>query len=127
MSLTPQGPPAPFVDRRQSPRLEALGRITATWLSGELPIEIYDVCQGGFSMVSDVALQTNSLHRFKVRAARAKHALEVSARVRYCRPFSRPKGAVQYLTGLAFVALDDKGRAAVDGLLDTLTSTLSFD
>ncbi len=127
MSLTPQGKPTPFVDRRQSLRLEALGRITATWLSGKLPVEIYDVCSGGFSMVTDVALQIDSIHRFRVQAARTGPALEVSARVRYCRPFSRPQGADQYLTGLAFAALDAKGRAAVDRLLDSLTSTLSFD
>ncbi len=127
MSLTPQGQSAPFVDRRQSPRLEALGRITATWLSGNVPVEMYDVCAGGFSVVSDAAFQVNSIHRFRIRAGRTGTALEVAARVRYSRQFSRPKGAVQHLTGLAFTALDDRGRKAVDQLLDSLTSTLSFD
>jgi len=126
MSPTPQGRPAPFVDRRRSPRIEAFGRITATAKAGTSPVELYDIGAGGFSVVSDAPLDVNSIHGFTFHAASGQQ-VDVSARVRYCRQFSGPKRSVQYLSGLSFAGLDAAGRQAVDRLIDGLTSTLSFD
>jgi len=127
MSPTPHGKPAPFVDHRRSPRIEALGRLEAVWLSGTGSVEVYDVSAGGFSVVTDVAFAVNSTHRFAFGSGTTGPSFEVSARVRYSRQFSDPERNVQYLTGLSFSGLDARGRAAVDRLIDTLTSTLSFD
>lgn len=127
MSPTPQGQPASFVDRRRSPRIEALGRISVAVQGGTVPVELYDIGAGGFSLVTDVPLEVNSVHRFVFRVVSSAQEVKASARVRYCRQFTGPERSVQFLSGLSFANLDAAGRAAVDRLIDSLTSTLSFD
>lgn len=126
VSTAPQPSPTSHPDRRRSPRIENLGRLHAEVLTADVPVTIYDFSTGGLSLLSQAPLIPGKVHRLRI-GARGGPSVELSARVAHCRRFSRHRHGDEYHSGLAFKDLDETGRRAIDGLIDVLTSTLSFE
>ncbi len=122
MSASPNPDAGP--DRRQSPRVENRGVLKAEMLSDAAPLTIHDFGLAGFSVLSGVPLAVGDVHRFRI-TPRDGDPVVVSATVVHCHRYSRHRHGDEYLTGLSFADVDDRSRAAIDGLLDRLASGLS--
>lgn len=113
-------------DRRQSPRVKNRGVLKAEMLSDAAPLTIHDFSPGGFSILSGVPFVVGDVHRFRL-TPRTGQPVVLPAAVVYCHRFSRHRHGDEYLTGLTFTAVDERGRAAIDALQDRLTSGPSFE
>lgn len=113
-------------DRRLSPRVENRGVLKAEMLSDEAPLTIHDFSSGGFSVLSGVPFVVGDVHRFRF-TPRTGQPVVLPAAVVYCHRFSRHRHGDEYLTGLTFTDVDERRQAAIDALLDRLTSGLSFE
>ncbi len=114
-----------FRERRQSPRLEVLDRLEIQLVSGTPAVQPHNLGAGGFSVSSEAAFSVGSVHRFVIRPSGGADVTSLEARVVYCH--RQPGSSSRFVSGLAFVVATDDDLKKIEGLLDSMTGTLSFD
>ena len=104
-------------DKRFHERIPILGE-----LQGEImvfqPMQLKEISQGGLTVESRTPLQLDSLH--DLRLTLAGNSVVVKARVVHSRISDVDQDIVTYRTGMEFVELSDRVRAAIADFLQTL-------
>lgn len=114
-----------FDDRRQSPRVDVLERLEFRLFPRSPDVRPLDVSSGGFSVSSDVKFSVGAVHRFIITPKGGATGTHLSAKVVYCHP--APDSPTRFVSGFAFVVSTERDMAKIEGLLDSITGTLSFD
>ena len=117
--------PVAHIDRRQQPRIEILGRLAGEILPQASPVEVRDVSLGGFSVVTQSALEPGTIHDFRLTLNNWS-SVELRARVVHCRQGSDTAGP-HFVSGLEFVTPLPSDPSPATDLIDQLTSSLEFD
>jgi hypothetical protein len=109
--------PDPTLDRRNSPRLEVLGRIRGELHALDMPVTLLNLSDGGFLMQAAVWFTLGGTHEFRftvtghppiVLNARVVHALAASS-----------GGQLTYVVGLEFENQDNQ--AVLDQIATLVT------
>ena len=109
-------------DRRLDERIPILGELQGEIMVSE-PMQIREISRGGLTVESRAPLHLNSLHELRLTLIAA--SVVVKARVVHSRISDVDQDIVTYRTGMEFVELSDRARAAIAAFLDTLKSTRS--
>jgi hypothetical protein len=117
--------PAQMGSRRRTIRVAA-SHIKAFATAQLLPVRVEDLSDGGFSAISPISFETNSVH--VVRLTLGRVSVTTRGRVLHCRRTENNDGGEGYVTGFAFVGHPRPDSSTLDELLDAITtSAVSFD
>ena len=109
-------------DKRFHERVPILGE-----LQGEImvfqPMQLKEISQGGLTVESRAPLHLDSLH--DLRLTLGANSVVVKARVVHSRISDVDQDIVTYRTGMEFVDLSDRVRAAIAEFLQTLKANRS--
>ena len=113
--------------RRTTPRLEVLDQLHGRLVAVDIPIRIRDISTGGFSVESPISFPAGAVHQFRFTTSTGR-SLVVPAGAAHCRTAAPRDGMHWYVTGFEFL-YDEHGDVAraVDVLMDSATSVLSFE
>lgn len=116
-------PEQPFSvrDVRRLIRLEVRGEISGRIVEADLPLMLRNMSTGGFMAETSASLAINSQHTVKL-SAKDGLVVVVTARCAHCRELT-PSAAPRFAVGFSFVT---SNAAAIDALLDRLTSAITF-
>jgi len=114
-----------FRERRQSPRLDILERLEIRLLAGSPVVQPHNLGAGGFSVSSGAPFSVGAVHRFVITPKSGGSAASLAAKVVYCH--REPGNLSQFVSGFVFVTSTERDLAKIEGLLDAMTGTLSFD
>jgi PilZ domain len=123
----PTRPPSRTLrNRRRFPRLQVLGLVEGFLVPLDVPLEIRELSQGGFSVHSASPFPPGSQHHFRFTTT-THEEVTIDATAVHCRLTQADAGGhVTYVTGFEFVS-SQRTDEAVGVLIDTLTSVLSLD
>jgi hypothetical protein len=105
-------------ERRQAPRFSVVARILGHILSHDAPAAVLDLSTGGFLMQSAVQLPVDTVEEFRLTSAYTQ--IVVRARVVRSTVSIRSDGQV-YITGLAFINLDQEQRLTIERLIGAVS------
>lgn len=111
-----------LADRRIDERIPILGELQGEIMVFE-PMQIREISRGGLTVESRALLHLNSLH--ELRLTLSATSVVVKARVVHSRISDVDQDIVTYRTGMQFVELSDRVRAAIAEFIGTLKSTRS--
>jgi len=88
---------------------------------------VENLSAGGFAAVSSIPFQTGTSHQFRFTTAQGR-MVTVDAHTVHCMRCVTPTGEPRFLMGFEFVqGVDDQAaREAIDELLDSTLSVISF-
>ena len=109
-------------DRRIDERIPILGGLQGEIMVFE-PMQLKEISRGGLTVEHRAPLHLNSLH--DVRLTLGATSVVVKARVVHTRIGDLDQDIVTYRTGMEFVELSDRVRAAIAEFLDTLKASRS--
>lgn len=110
--------------RRRTIRIAA-SHVRAFVSARLLPVEVVDISAGGFSSVSSLQFDIDSVH--VVRFTLGRISVNARGRVLHCRPVDPPGEIQAYVTGFAFVGRARPDGSTIDDLIDAITtSAVSF-
>ena len=111
-------------ERRFGPRLDILGE-----LNGEVMVfqamAVKDLSDTGARVETPFALQLDSLHEFRLTLG--DHSVVVKGRVAHCQISDVEHEQIAYQTGIQFVDLSDRVKAAIEQFLSTVDSARRGD
>ena len=109
-------------DKRDTERIEILGE-----LHGEVmiyqPMAIKEISRGGAQIETGFPLTLDSLHDFRLTLG--DRSVVVKGRIAHSRISDVDQDIVTYRTGMEFVDLSDRVRAAIAEFLQTLKANRS--
>jgi hypothetical protein len=114
-----------FRERRQSPRLDILDRLEVRLLAGTPVVLPQNLGAGGFSVSSSAPFSVGAVHRFVITPRGGGPATALAAKVVYCH--GEPGSSTRFVSGFAFVTPTERELEKIEGLLDAMTGSLSFD
>jgi hypothetical protein len=123
-SQTASTVPAVDTCRRRDLRLQVLGQLYGHTVPLDVPMAVENLSAGGFAAVSPVPFRAGTPHQFRFTTAQGRE-VSVHATAVHCMRCVAPTGEPRYLIGFEFIQLQDD-RAAIDVLLDSALSVLSF-
>jgi hypothetical protein len=109
-------------ERRQSPRIDVFGQLDGYLLSVRQTAVVLDISTGGLGIALRRPLDVGSTHDLRLTTPDGETVV-VRARVVNQRESQTPTGTEYFVIGIEVV----DGRAALDRIIDHLTSVLSFD
>lgn len=107
-------------DRRQSPRIEILGRVRGHIVSLDMPMVVRDMSLGGMSIETAFPFEIGSVHEFRLTLGDDSWVL-LLGEVRHSRNIAPAGAGTLYLTGVQFV--DDgpgQGGTTVAGIIEKI-------
>jgi hypothetical protein len=109
-------------ERRQSPRIEILGRLHGHIAALDVPITVLDISLGGLSLQASVAFPPGVIHEFKLTLGDGSSSL-MRGKVLRSREVRLADGSHAFVTGVRFVA-DESPEAggSIGGLIDRMKS-----
>jgi hypothetical protein len=128
MPALPHPPSGPGgIERRRTPRFDALGQILATLLSIDRPVWVRDIGLGGFSVESVEPLETGVEHWVRF-TARDDSSAVLKAQSLHSRPSVAADGSPRFVTGFAFLPVPaEETTPAVTMLIEKVTSVGLYD
>lgn len=118
--------PTPFRSRRRFPRIEVLGVVEGQRVPLDVPMQVRDLSQGGFSAESAVPFPPGTQHVFRFTALN-RNEVSLKATVVHCRlARADADGHYTYITGFEFLA-DEKSDKSIATIIDALASVLALD
>lgn len=96
-------------ERRRSPRIELLGRLSGHSVSLDLPVRVIQISLGGMAIETRVPFPIGTVHLFRLTLG-DDSTTELAGRVMHCRQVSPDGEEPVFLTGIQFVE-DDPGES----------------
>lgn len=104
-----------FPERRRSPRIEILGRISGHVASADAAVTVREMSLGGMSLETPLAFEEGSIQEFRLTLGDGSTTL-LRGRVVRCRSHVSPDGVTTFVSGVQFVEDD----SSVGGLIDKI-------
>jgi hypothetical protein len=105
-------------DRRRSPRVEVIGKVSGRVVSLDVPIVVREMSLGGMSIESPTAFEVGTVTDFLLTLGDGA-GIEVYGRTVYTRPLEGTDEP-RFLSGIQFVDQDEAVRRPVDGIISKL-------
>ena len=113
-------------NRRRFPRVQVLGLVEGRLVPQEMPLDIRELGEGGFSLQGASPFPPGSQYHFRFTAPGHDEVILAATAV-HCRlTEADARGRVTFVTGFEFASTPQTDQA-VGVLIDTLTSVLSAD
>ena len=108
--------------RRRSPRLDPMGLVTCELFTGQPEVNLLDLSPEGFAVESSESFKVGTRHHFSFRSETA-NGLITSAQVVASLKID---GGAKFKTSFKFSTMDNATKKAVEQLMETVTSPLTF-
>jgi len=120
-------PPTAESCRRRDLRLQILGQLYGHTVALDVPLAVQNLSAGGFAIDSPIPFQAGTEHQFRFTTEKGQ-AVTVTAQVVHSMRCPSPAREARYLVGFEFVRESDAdgSKEAIDTLLDTALSVLTF-
>ena len=113
------------LSKRRSPRLDVMGLVAATIGQPASSVVLKDISLEGCGFEASRALARGSRHTMCFTAPSGE-SVALRAEILTSRLLSSSDGPPRYLVGVRFMTEDGAAKRAVEWLIDTVTSPLTF-
>ena len=88
-------------ERRNSPRIEILGRLHGHTVAFDVPVLVREISLGGMAVETEIALVDGATHEFQLTLGDGS-TVELTGRVMHCREVAEADG-LRFVSGVQFI------------------------
>jgi hypothetical protein len=125
--MAPAASPQQATNRRRDIRIQILGQLYGQVVALDLPLAVQNLGAGGFAVDSPIPFRTGTMHQFQFTLDGGR-SVKLEAQAMHCLRVRVAGSSTRYLAGFEFVRAseDTEAAAAIDALLDSALSSLTF-